>query len=363
MIQIKNHWGKYIYLLLFLVLIACDPFNTKIENNENQIVSYQANNIVTPSSIPTKLNVVSWNIKFGGARLDFFFDCHGKKSLMKKNKVEQNLQLVIEKINQVNPDILFLQEVDILSKRSAYINMVQWILDNSELNYGIYASQWTADYIPSDGIGRINSGNVILSKYPLSDNERIALPLIESQSGIVQYFYLRRNIVKTKATIDNQELFLFNTHLTAYGGNNIKKDQLTILKDRIDELNTQNKAFIAGGDFNTIPPSSLKKSDFPDVICPDAEDDNYETEEDYLTDFYADYHPAIPLENYKKDNSLYFTHSIDKDIFWNRKIDYLFTNQQISNGLTHQNKERGGLEMMSRSDHAMLSSTIQFLQQ
>lgn len=363
MIQIKIYWDRYMYLSLFLVLMACDPFNTKIENHENQALTYQANNITTPSSIPAKLNVVSWNIKFGGARFDFFFDCHGTKSLMKKNEVEQNLKLLVEKINQVNPDILFLQEVDILSKRSAYIDMIQWILDNSELNYGVYASQWAADYIPSDGIGKVNSGNVILSKYPLSENERIALPLIESQSNIVQYFYLRRNIVKTKATIGSQELFLFNTHLTAYGEDNIKKEQLTILKDRIDELNTQNKAFIAGGDFNTIPPSSIKKTDFADVVCSDTEDDNYEGEEDYLTDFYNDYHSAIPLEYYKKDNSLYFTHSIDKNIFWNRKIDYLFTNQQISNGLTHQNNERGGLEMMSRSDHAMLSSTIEFLQQ
>ena len=67
--------------------------------------------------------------------------------------------------------------------------------------------------------------------------------------------------------------------------------------------------------------------------------------------------PAIPLSKYKQDNSPYFTHSISSDVFWNRKIDYLFTNKNFieNSEMTHQEQESGGMEMMSRSDHAMLS--------
>lgn len=351
---------KSYYSILFLIfLCACDPFDTQID--ENQVHTYQANNLSTPS-IPSQLIIANWNIKFGGGRVNFFFDCHEKKSIMKKEKVEQNLTLIVSKINQVNPDIIFLQEVDILSKRSAYVDQVQWILDHTQLNYGVYSSQWQADYVPSDGVGRVNSGNVILSKYPLSETNRIALPLIESQSKLTQYFYLRRNILKTKVSINAQEIFLLNTHLTAYGEDNIKKEQLDILEDHIDILQKEGKSFIAGGDLNTIPPHSIKKSNFPDVVCKHTEDDNYTGEEEYLINFYTNYTSAIPLEKYQNDNNPYFTHSIANDQFWNRKIDYLFTNKKFveNSEITHQEEISGGMEMMSRSDHAMLSVKFEF---
>ena len=57
---------------------------------------------------------------------------------------------------------------------------------------------WEADLIPSDGIGRINTGNAILSKYELSDAERIQLRLRTDQDDLIQYFYLRRNILKAR---------------------------------------------------------------------------------------------------------------------------------------------------------------------
>ena len=86
-----------------------------------------------------------------------------------------------------------LQEVDILSKRSGYIDQVQYLLDNTSMNYGCYASVWQADYIAFEGTGRIDMGNAILSKYELSDAERIQLRLRTDQSDLVRYFYLIQN--------------------------------------------------------------------------------------------------------------------------------------------------------------------------
>ena len=50
---------------------------------------------------------------------------------MEKEELEQNMHLLAEKIREVNPDILFLQEVDIDAKRSVFINQVQYLLELS----------------------------------------------------------------------------------------------------------------------------------------------------------------------------------------------------------------------------------------
>ena len=65
--------------------------------------------------------------------------------------VAANMAAIAEAINAMDADIVLLQEVDLESKRTGYLNQVQYLLDNTYLNYGSYASMWEADYIPSDG--------------------------------------------------------------------------------------------------------------------------------------------------------------------------------------------------------------------
>ena len=199
----------WISLLLSLALLGgCegfDIFNTHYDEDDKP-VSYKAKSVdLPPTSIET-LTVMNWNIKFGGGRLDFFFDCHGDRVLMEKAEVHAHLQGIAHKINQVDPDVLFLQEVDVLSKRSAYVDMAHWILDHTELNYALYGSHWKADFIPSDGLGRMDNGNLILSKYPIEDGKRIDLPLIGEQDALTQYFYLKRNIVEARIDIPGKDL-------------------------------------------------------------------------------------------------------------------------------------------------------------
>ncbi|HFC01199.1 MAG TPA: endonuclease/exonuclease/phosphatase family protein [Phaeodactylibacter sp.] len=350
-----------LFLLCCLTLCSCDPFNTVIEDNEATFSYYEANQIKQVVSFADSLKVATWNIKFGGGRIDFFFDCFGERSLMKKEEVETNMEALATKIKQMNPDVIFLQEADIESKRSAYIDQVQWLLNHTELNYGIYASQWQSDYVPSDGIGRVNSGNAILSKYPLKNGERIALPLIEEQSGLVQYFYLRRNILK--ATILNQqgkELILLGTHTSAFATDGTKDKQLEVIKTEIDAIDAKGLPFILGGDFNSLPPSTDKLNGFEDDVCPKDSDfstNDFSAEGEIMLPFY-DYTPLIPLANYAADNGNYFSFTADKNGFWNRKLDYIFTNKNFHSGLVHLDEQRGGMETMPLSDHAPLSGVF-----
>jgi hypothetical protein len=105
---------------------------------------------------------------------------------------------------------------------------------------------------------------------------------------------------------------------------------------------------VAGGDLNTQPPGSVKWSDYPDAVCSDADfqGDDHTGEKEWLMPFYLRYQEAIPLADYIFDNGPYFTHSTSKDYFWNRTLDYLFTNGIFENGQVVQQGTMG------LSDHA-----------
>jgi endonuclease/exonuclease/phosphatase family metal-dependent hydrolase len=279
---------------------------------------------------------------------------------MDSKEVLSNMEKIAKKIKKENPDVLFVQEIDLNSKRAAYIDQVQYLLDNTDLNYAVYASQWKADFVPSDGIGKVDTGNAILSKYPLKDAQRIALPLMNSQDALTQYFYLRRNILTTYIDWNSKKINLLAIHTSAYSNDGTKLKQINILKEKIDELNNNGEIFIAGGDLNTIPPISVKIKDFPDSICTDEDfqADDYTDDIGILDNYYTDYTPAISLIDYKADNSKYFSHTTDKNGFWNRKLDYLFTNKSFTNGMIHQDTNSGGDNTMKLSDHAPLTVTF-----
>lgn len=340
-----NKFGPIYIILLSLLLVACDPFSTKIGTEVSLYESINKQDFTFPDT----LKVMTWNIKFGGGRIDFFFDCHGDRVIMEKSEVIDNMALLSEKIREVNPDILFIQEADVNAKRSAYVNQVQYLLQNTDLNYAAYASQWKAKHIPSDGIGKMDSGNAVLSKWKFTDAKRIALPLIKSQNFIVRYFYLKRNILEINLENKGESIKLLTTHLSAYAKDDTKKKQLDILKNYVDSIHQEGQEFILGGDFNSLPPFSQQTSNFDDSVCTDEdfEADNYKSETEWMMPFYENYKVAIPLENFKENNSTHFSHTTDKNGYWNRKVDYLFTNGSFvpTSGNTLQ-------QWMQVSDHA-----------
>ena len=63
-------------LLCAATVSACDPFHTGFDDSEGA-VAYRAHD-EKPAPDPTRpLRVMNYNVKFGGGRIDFFFDCFG----------------------------------------------------------------------------------------------------------------------------------------------------------------------------------------------------------------------------------------------------------------------------------------------
>jgi endonuclease/exonuclease/phosphatase family metal-dependent hydrolase len=344
-----------------------DPFNTQFDDVEDA-EAYRAaahESGATPSGSGTvdQIKVMSWNVKFAGGRVDFFFDCHGDRVIMDRAEVIAHLEGLARKINQVDPDVLLFQEIDTDSKRTAYVDQVQWLLDHTNLNHGAYASQWRSSYIPKHGIGQVNSGNAVLSRWPIANAERLALGLIGEQDPVTQYFYLKRNILRARIAVpDKKPLWVANIHTAAFAKDGTKANQLDELKTELAKLDEQGKTFVAGGDLNTIPPGANKLKDFPDAVCEgeDFQADDYTADIGVLDDLYERYQPAISLERFSAGNDPYQTHTTSKDGFWNRKLDYLFTNGRFvdGSGMVHQDESTGGMATMPLSDHAPVTVVL-----
>lgn len=342
-----------------LSLFGCDPFNTQFESVESA-ETYRASQPEEATAPVETVSVMTWNIKFGGGRILFFFDCPGDRVIMDAQEVRDHLDGLADAIQQVEPDMLLLQEVDVGSKRSADIDQVQWLLDETHLNHGVYASQWRSSWIPKKGLGHVDSGNAILSRWPFEEATRLALPLIRDQWFFERYFYLKRNILKARQSIPGfGELWVVNTHLSAFSKDGTRRRQVEVLIDTLRELDEAGERFVAGGDFNLIPPGSNQTSDFPDMTCDDYEATDYADKLDVLMPLYESYEPAISLSDYRADNEPYFTFTSDPEGFWNRKLDYLFTNLRFrsDSGRVLQGPKTG-IETMPLSDHAPIVGEV-----
>lgn len=341
-------------LITMFSLIYFDFFQNNFKPVEKAMVfESQAIKIEQPKEI---LKVMTWNIKFGAGRIDFFFDCHGNREVMTKEEVIKNVDALSKKIKEINPDILFLQELDIDSNRSDFVNQIQQILDNTDLNYGAFASQWKSKLVPSNNIKQINSGNAILSKYELKDATRYSLPLMTNVDFLTKYFYLKRNYLKTYIELNNKKIYLLNIHAEAYSSDGTKEKQLDIFFEELENIKKSGEIFIAGGDFNTLPPYSTKTGKFDDQVCGKGmfDDSGVKKDVNYLEKYYKLYNFETPLDKYKENNKTYFTHTTDKKGFWNRKLDYILTNGTFieNSSITHQNT-------MELSDHAPISVDFQ----
>lgn len=342
-------------------IIGCDPLGTDFAETEAAL-SYESFQPKTKREHTGDLRIMTWNVKFAGGRIDFFFDCHGQRVHMTEEEVRKNLDGLSEKIRAYDPDILLLQEIDTDSKRSAHIDMLQYLLDHTDLNYASYASQWKVDFVPSYGLGQVNSGNAILSRWKVEDSKRISLPRIEEQDALTQYFWLQRNLLVAEINTPKGPLSVVNAHTSAFSKDGTKKKQIDIFKSYLDSLDEAGKRFVAGGDLNAIPPGAEKTSEFEDSVCPkgDFEADDYSAEVTWMDSLFETYEPAIPLVDFQADNTPYFTHTTDKSGFWNRKLDYIFTNESFSNGLVHQDVSAGKFETMTLSDHAPITVNLRW---
>lgn len=373
--MLLRHLSKSLFTVLTTVMLisgftSCEPLATGFDDTEDALI-YRAKELKTPPAPDSTLKVMTWNIRFGIGRSPWFGDACGNNTLFSREELMPHLDSVVAYINKVKPDILFLQECDVKSTRTAYVDELQYILDNTHFNYGAYISEWKAEYIPSDGLGRMDMGSVILSPWPLTDAKRINLAARGDQAGIVNYFYLHSCLVTAALKIPGfKEMSLLNIHASAFATDDTKQKHMQQFKDEMDKIHQTGGLFIAGGDLNTLPPGSDSTDFCMEDMCPGEsfhqpgddpqhkEGSNYTPEKEWLLPIYEAYRCAVPLSSYLADQQAHFTHTTRPGHSWDRTLDYLFTNHAWKPGSdkTHQ-------EALRESDHAAVSAEFMLIKE
>lgn len=322
------------------LLLGCEPLATDWDYGTREDVPvHAASRIREPSDArPETLRVMAWNVKYGGGRIDFWFDLWGDRVQMSEAEVQTNLAGITALVREVDPDVLMVEEIEINSRRSAYVNMVTVILEHTRLNYAAYFPTWRSRYVPSEGLGRMDLGNAIFSKYPIRRAERIPQADRTDQDPATRYFYIHRAVGRAELDVGRTVTALV-VHTEAYDQDGTKRRQLRQIHDLLAE---EAGPFVVGGDFNALPPTATRVVGFPDE-SPDAEGTEFEQPPYDLAEmepFFEDYQSAITLERIGTTDAEqrdYYTHSVigrdrvgtdGEPGFWNRTLDYLFIDER-----------------------------------
>lgn len=239
-----------IILLVFLLLIVGIVLYWKSPVRDlnptiakNQIVEF----FYTPTPPPQKhITVVSYNLGYAYAS----YNNLGK--VLSRPDVLHYLDLAIEKLKELNPDVIVLQEIDFDADRTYRMNQLRYLAQGLEMPFGAYAVNWNKKYLPypywppNKHMGRMVSGQAILSKWPIVKQE---ITKFKKPPYLFWYkwFYLDRLAQKVTLTVQNKEIIIWNLHLEAFHRQTRNQQANKLIKLIKKE---ENPYQIIAGDFN-----------------------------------------------------------------------------------------------------------------
>lgn len=224
----------------------------------------------------TPLKVMDWNIGFGGGLTGNPTDRHPA------TEVSANLSRIVAEIRRASPDIVFMQEVDRPSSRTGRIDQVEYLMKNGGMPHACFVATWKKNYVPfpmypvSGHIGAVYSGQLILSQFPIKECLRIPLPQPSENKWWYNRFYLHRALLHAKLMLsDNLEMDAVNVHLESFSTPN-RQQQAELVANYVGGFGPD-RPLIMAGDFNSLPPFSVKVRGFSDEDIDFTNDSTIET--------------------------------------------------------------------------------------
>ncbi|MCC8088536.1 MAG: endonuclease/exonuclease/phosphatase family protein [Rikenellaceae bacterium] len=209
------------------------------------------------------LRILTWNIGYAGlgADMDFFYEGGRDVRSSYKRSVE-NLSEITALLKNSDADIILLQEVDIHSKRSYYINQFD-IISDIMTDYNLYfAFNFRVPFIPiplRNPIGRVESGIAVLSKLAPELVMRHSLPQPDFKFP-ESYFELKRCVLSCTYKLKDGEFFtVYNIHNSAFEDDSQRMREVRYIIDSIALYGTP--LFLIGGDWNQNPPGYVQSDE------------------------------------------------------------------------------------------------------
>lgn len=204
------------------------------------------------------LSILSWNIGYAGLgdNMDFFYD-GGQRVRDTKERTLINLDSIAQFLKRKSASqFIFVQEIDICSKRSYCINEVDTVLAKSTCN-AAFAPNYVVGFVPvppTSPMGKVNSGIMSLSKYVPKSSVRHGYPGMFGWPN--RLFNLRRCMLVNRYPASNGKQFiLINSHLSAFDNGSLKSQEMQYLKDFILAEYAKGNFVVVGGDWNQSPPN------------------------------------------------------------------------------------------------------------
>ncbi|MGE3611686.1 MAG: endonuclease/exonuclease/phosphatase family protein [Bacteriovoracaceae bacterium] len=331
--------GIFFFALIIFIAWASYPWSISENKIQGEVKHIDPEVMVNNEENPSVIKILTWNLSYlygEGSE-------GGSYQHKDKNYYQEKLNQLAAEIQEWQPDIICLQEVDFNSFRSGGINQVEFLGLKAGYPYIAEAVSWQANYIPfpywpvSNHFKAVESGGAILSKYPILSHEYLLLAKPQSHPWWYNLFYLHRYFQKVTLEVGSKKFNLINLHLEAFDKNN-RQEQIKMLIKKIEK----EKIDLVAGDFNMVPKNATKRSKF-------ANNDDYENDLSAELMSQSALLEVIPDEIYDKNEAFYFTFPATHP---DRRLDYIFYRKDLK-------MMKAEVLSSALSDHLPIRATFQ----
>lgn len=248
--------GSVMLVISYFIIVILVAYFFEYSPKEKEEINL--NQATIDNDLPLEWTVYTWNIGYAGLDhdSDFFYD-GGKMMRPSKIRVEENINGIIQEISTwKDADIVFLQEVDVRSKRSWYLPLRDRLLQQIQNIFpvSVFTKNYDVKYVPIpilNPLGKVESGLLTLSKYGFASAQRMAYPAnFPFPKGL---YFLKRCFLVTRIQFQQKEIVFVNTHNSAFDGGILKSQEMDVLKKFISNEYTLGNYVIIGGDWNQVP--------------------------------------------------------------------------------------------------------------
>jgi len=233
--RFKKRW-----LLYLLLLIALGPYLFfRASSFSRKIKAFELETTVPAAVFDGTLRVATWNIAHGrGATLDNW----AGDGESKQERLKEISKLIVE----MDADIVVLNEVDYCSTWSGGYDQAATIAQQTGYRYMVKQSNLDFGFI----YGRWHFGNVLLSRYPVSDVEVVEFaPLNQWESWVVG---CKRGLTCTVELSPENSVSVIGLHLES-------RNETVRVEEAFDVNRVASRLenpIVVAGDLNTAPPEA-----------------------------------------------------------------------------------------------------------